>query len=104
VWRVQDGAEAEWVEPGNSVICSPSGEIVAGPLRHEERILTADIDLSRVDIGDCSTQWDTKTVQTSSSYRSTRGAGKRSRSSPTQPTAPTDMASSRELTDRASDR
>ena len=28
--------DGEWIEPGNSVICDPSGEIVAGPLRHEE--------------------------------------------------------------------
>ncbi len=49
VWRVSDDDdEARWVEPGNSVICNPSGEIVAGPLRHEEGILTAEIDLSRV--------------------------------------------------------
>jgi nitrilase len=46
VWRVLDGDEAEWVESGNSVICNPNGEIVAGPLRHEEGILTADVDLA----------------------------------------------------------
>lgn len=49
VWKAADGDEAEWVEPGNSVICNPSGEIVAGPLRYAEDILTADIDLSKVD-------------------------------------------------------
>ena len=48
VWRAQEGAEAEWVEPGNSVICNPGGEIVAGPLRHEEGILTTEIDLAAV--------------------------------------------------------
>ena len=48
VWRVLDEDEAEWVEPGNSVICNPNGEIVAGPLRHEEGILTAEVDLSAV--------------------------------------------------------
>jgi nitrilase len=50
VWRVldEDDAEADWVEPGNSVICNPSGEIVAGPLRYEEGILTATVDLSAV--------------------------------------------------------
>ena len=51
VWRVLDGDEAEWVEPGNSVICNPGGEIVAGPLRHEESILTAEIDVSAVNAG-----------------------------------------------------
>jgi nitrilase len=49
VWRVLDDDKAEWVEPGNSVICNPNGEIVAGPLRYEEGILTADVDLSKVD-------------------------------------------------------
>jgi nitrilase len=38
----------EWVEPGNSVIVDPTGAIVAGPARHEETILTADVDLGRV--------------------------------------------------------
>jgi len=50
VWKVPDPGddEADWVEPGNSVICNPNGEVVAGPLRHEEGILTAEIDLSQV--------------------------------------------------------
>jgi nitrilase len=39
--------DGEWIEPGNTVICNPSGQIVAGPLRHAEGILTAEIDLSR---------------------------------------------------------
>jgi nitrilase len=38
----------DWIEPGNSVICSPSGDLVAGPLRLEEGILTATIDLRQV--------------------------------------------------------
>ena len=37
-----------WVEPGNSVIVGPNGELLAGPARHEETILTADIDLDAV--------------------------------------------------------
>jgi predicted amidohydrolase len=48
VWRVLDDDEADWVEPGNSVICNPNGEIVAGPLRYGEGILTAEVDLARV--------------------------------------------------------
>ena len=48
VWRALDPAEPDWVEPGNTVICDPSGTVVAGPLRHEEGILTAEIDLRRV--------------------------------------------------------
>ena len=37
-----------WVEVGNSVIVGPNAEILAGPARHEETILTADIDLGAV--------------------------------------------------------
>lgn len=33
---------------GHNVICNPNGEVVAAPLRHEEGILTAEIDLSQV--------------------------------------------------------
>jgi nitrilase len=40
--------DGEWVEPGNTVICDPGGRIVAGPLRHEEGILTAEVDLAAV--------------------------------------------------------
>jgi len=43
-----DDKQMEWVEPGNTVICNPNGEIVAGPLRHEENILTAEIDMDAV--------------------------------------------------------
>jgi nitrilase len=50
VWTVIDD-EPEWVEPGNSVICNPNGEIVAGPLRYEEGILTAEVDLAAVRSG-----------------------------------------------------
>jgi nitrilase len=46
VWRAEEGSE--WVEPGNTVIIDPNGRIVAGPVRHEETILTAEIDLSLV--------------------------------------------------------
>lgn len=47
VWTVKDG-DGGWVEPGNSVIVGPNGELLAGPVRHEETILTADIDLAQV--------------------------------------------------------
>lgn len=40
-----DPGDGEWIEPGNTVICNPSGQIVAGPLRHAEGILTAEVDL-----------------------------------------------------------
>jgi nitrilase len=51
VWRVQGGEEGEWVEPGNSVICNPNGEIVSGPLRYAEGILIAEVDLTEVAAG-----------------------------------------------------
>jgi nitrilase len=38
----------EWVEEGNAVIVGPSGEILAGPAREEETILTAEADLTEV--------------------------------------------------------
>jgi nitrilase len=47
VWP-KDGDNGEWVEPGNSVIVGPSGELLAGPARHQETVLTAEIDLDAV--------------------------------------------------------
>ncbi|HWI33333.1 MAG TPA: carbon-nitrogen hydrolase family protein [Lapillicoccus sp.] len=47
VWR-HDQEDNEWVEAGNSVIVGPGGELLAGPVRHEETILTAEIDLGAV--------------------------------------------------------
>jgi nitrilase len=38
----------EWVEEGNTVIVAPTGDILAGPAREEETILTADADLTEV--------------------------------------------------------
>ena len=50
VWHTEqpDQGANEWVEAGNSVIVGPGGELLAGPARHEETILTADIDLAAV--------------------------------------------------------
>ena len=47
VWRVEQDNDG-WVEPGNSVIIGPNGDVLAGPARHQETILTADIDLDAV--------------------------------------------------------
>jgi nitrilase len=47
VWPVATDDD-QWVEPGNSVIVGPTGDILAGPARHEETILTADIDPAAV--------------------------------------------------------
>jgi nitrilase len=44
----QRGGAGPWVEPGNSVIVGPDGVLLAGPLRHEEAILTAQVDLAAV--------------------------------------------------------
>ena len=40
--------KGEWVEPGNSVLVDPAGNILAGPARHQETILTAEVDLHAV--------------------------------------------------------
>ena len=40
----------DWINPGDSVVVAPGGEIVAGPLHDEQGILYADLDLSRVGI------------------------------------------------------
>jgi nitrilase len=47
LWATQDG-DGGWVEGGNSVIVEPSGKILAGPARHEETILYAEVDLASV--------------------------------------------------------
>lgn len=38
----------EWVNAGDSVVVSPSGAVVAGPLHQEQDILYADIDLAQI--------------------------------------------------------
>ena len=40
--------EDGWLLPGNSVIVDPTGAILAGPVREEERIVTAELDLDLV--------------------------------------------------------
>ena len=40
----------EWVNPGDSIVIAPGGEIVAGPMRKESGILYCDIDLEKVSI------------------------------------------------------
>ena len=42
--------ENEWVNPGDSVIIAPNGEMVAGPLNKETGILYYDIDLEKAAI------------------------------------------------------
>jgi nitrilase len=39
------GGVEEWLNPGDSAIVSPDGKMLAGPVRHEEKILQARIDL-----------------------------------------------------------
>lgn len=38
----------DWINPGDSVVVAPGGEIIAGPLHEQQDILYADIDLNRV--------------------------------------------------------
>lgn len=40
--------EDEWMNPGDSVVIAPGGEIVAGPMRRETGLLEVDIDMARV--------------------------------------------------------
>ena len=40
----------EWINPGDSVVVAPGGEIVAGPMRKEKGILFAEVDSKRVGI------------------------------------------------------
>lgn len=39
--------DGEWVNPGDSVVIAPGGEIVAGPMRNETGLLYADVDPGR---------------------------------------------------------
>lgn len=43
-------AAEEWINPGDSVVVAPGGEIVAGPMRKEKGILYAEVDTRRVAI------------------------------------------------------
>jgi nitrilase len=38
------GDEASWINPGDSVVVAPTGDVVAGPLHEQHGILYADID------------------------------------------------------------
>ena len=38
----------EWINPGDSIVIAPGGEIVAGPMRQQSGILYCDIDLEKV--------------------------------------------------------
>ena len=38
----------EWVNPGDSVVIAPGGELVAGPLRREQGILYAEVESAKV--------------------------------------------------------
>jgi nitrilase len=49
LWKVdEDDQDSKWAEEGNTVIVAPNGEILAGPSRHEEAILYAELDLAAV--------------------------------------------------------
>lgn len=40
--------DREWINPGNSCIINPKGEIIAGPIEAREEVIYADIDLSEI--------------------------------------------------------
>ncbi|QYK00520.1 carbon-nitrogen hydrolase family protein [Shewanella psychrotolerans] len=40
-------ADEEWINPGDSIVVSPSGEIVAGPLSKEKGCIIVDIDVEK---------------------------------------------------------
>ncbi len=42
--------DEDWINPGDSVVVAPGGEIVAGPLRERQDVLYADIDPGRAAI------------------------------------------------------
>ena len=46
--REEDG---DWLLPGNTVIVDPRGAVLAGPVREEERVVTAELDLDLVRAG-----------------------------------------------------
>ncbi len=43
-------ASEEWINPGDSAVIAPGGEIVEGPMRQEKGILIAEVDAERVGI------------------------------------------------------
>lgn len=43
-------AGEDWINPGDSAVIAPGGEIVAGPMRKEKGILYAEVDAKRVGI------------------------------------------------------
>ena len=79
VWRT-DPDDPEWVEPGNTVIVDPDGGILAGPARHEETVLVAELDLDQGGSprGGCSTRSATTTARTCSGSPSTPHRAQRS--------------------------
>jgi nitrilase len=44
-YRKQNG---DWIEPGNTAIVGPNGDLIAGPVREREETLIADLDLGQV--------------------------------------------------------
>lgn len=43
-------AEEEWINPGDSLVVAPGGEVIAGPMRKEKGILYAEVDSNRTGI------------------------------------------------------
>ena len=47
-FKTQYAAGKEWINPGNSMIINPNGDIIAGPLHRQKGLLFADIELDKV--------------------------------------------------------
>jgi len=47
-FKKQYDTAKEWINPGNSIIVDPKGEIIAGPLNKEEGIIYAEIDFALI--------------------------------------------------------
>ena len=47
-FKKQYDTTKEWINPGNSVIIGPKGNIIAGPMSNEEGILYAELDMSEI--------------------------------------------------------
>jgi nitrilase len=47
-FRKQYETEKEWINPGDSIVVNPKGEIIAGPLNKAEGIIYAEIDFALV--------------------------------------------------------
>jgi predicted amidohydrolase len=48
LWTPSEDGDSEWLEPGATMIVGPRAKILAGPVRREETIVYAEVDLAEV--------------------------------------------------------